>query len=147
MSVPDERETPPIARETPRVAIALVQRAQALITRRKFDEDERGLLRALAILHQTVGDEDLDYSVCLNNLGMLYHVRGDDDRAEPLLRQVVDIRRRAAGERHPLYLNSLQDLAEFFRSRDDLDQAALWQARADEVEKKIRDETNPRREP
>jgi hypothetical protein len=75
--------------------------------------------------------------VCLNNLGMLYHVMGDDARAEPLLRQVVEIRRRTLGEEHPRYLHSLQDMAEFYRSRNDLVQAEAWQQQADALERKL----------
>jgi tetratricopeptide (TPR) repeat protein len=124
--------------ETWQDGINLVRAAQAHLRRREFPQAERLFLRGLAVLRQTVGEDDLDYSVCLNNLGMLYHIIGDDARAEPLLRQVVDIRRRVAGETSPAYLHSLQDLAEFYRSRNDLAQAALWQRQADEVAEKVR---------
>ncbi len=122
-------------------AVRLVQQGQDLIRRRDFDEAERCLLRGLAALRALVGDEDLAYSVGLNNLGMLYHVRGDDARAELLLLQVVDVRRSAAGEQHPMYWRSLRDLADFYRSCNNPHQAALWQQQADEVEKKI--QANP----
>jgi hypothetical protein len=118
-------------------ALRLVQQGQDLIRRREFDEAERLLLRGLALLRNLVGDEDLHYSIGLNNLGMLYHVRGKDDLAEPLLLQVVDVRRRACGEQHPMYWRSLRDLADFYRSCNNPHQAALWQRQADEVEKKI----------
>src|SRR5262245_40458235 len=127
-------------------AVRLVREAQLLIRRREFAEAERLLLRALAIFQRTVGEDDLDRSVCLNNLGMLYHIIGDDARAEPLLREVVEVRRRAVGEAHPLYLNGLLELAEFYRSRNDLAQASTWQRQADEVELKNMAE-QPRSEP
>jgi hypothetical protein len=130
MSTPDEHESW-------QEAVRLVQQGQDLIRRREFDEAERVLLRGLATLRGLVGDEDLTYSVGLNNLGMLYHVRGQDDLAEPLLLQVVDVRRRAGGEQHPAYWRSLRDMADFYRSCNNPHQAALWQRQADEVEKKI----------
>jgi tetratricopeptide (TPR) repeat protein len=117
-------------------AAALVRLAQAHLCCREFDRAEPLYLRALAILRQAAGEE-LNASVCLNNLGMLYHIVGDDGRAEPLLHEVVDVRRRVLGELHPLYLRSLQDLTEFYRSRNDLAQAELWQGQADDIEKKI----------
>jgi hypothetical protein len=114
----------------------LVQLAQAHLRRREFLAAESLLLRAWALFGDAPGEE-LNVSVCLNNLGMLYHVVGDDDRAEPLLRQVADMRHKILGERHPMYLNSLKDLAEFFRSRSDLAQADVWQRQADVVEKNL----------
>jgi tetratricopeptide (TPR) repeat protein len=127
-------------------AAALVRLAQVHLARRAFDEAELLYLRGLALLRESTG-EDLNYSVCLNNLGMLYHIRGDDGRAEPLLRQVVDLRRRVAGEDHPLYLHALQDLAEFYRSRDDLARADAWQRQADEAGKRTRAGRGPARHP
>jgi tetratricopeptide (TPR) repeat protein len=118
-------------------AADLIRAAQVLFTQRQFAEAERLYLQGLALLLGTTGEDDLVYSVCLNNLAMLYHVMGDDARAEPLLHEVVEIRRRILGEEHPRYLHSLQDLAEFYRSRNDLTQAEVWQRRADEVEKKL----------
>ncbi len=113
-----------------REAVVLVRRAQRHLRRREFVDAERLLLRALVLF----GDEDdLDRSVCLNNLGSLYHVLGDDARAEPLLREVVDVRRRLVGASHPATLRSLLDLAEFHRSCDDEAQAAFWQRLADEA--------------
>ncbi len=119
-------------------AVTCTRQAQLHIRRREFAEAERLLLRGMLLFRQTVGEDDLNYSVCLNNLGALYHVLGDDARAEPLLREVVEVRRRIAGEAHPMYLQSLQDLAEFHRSRNDAPQAAAWQRRAEEVEEKLR---------
>jgi tetratricopeptide (TPR) repeat protein len=116
--------------------VALVRQAQAHIRRREFPQAERLLLQSIPIFQATAGEDDLNYSVCLNNLGMLYHVLGDDDRAEPLLRQVVEVRRRVAGD-HPLTLNALRELADFHRSRDDAEQAAAWQRQADAVEARL----------
>jgi tetratricopeptide (TPR) repeat protein len=123
--------------ESPQYAATVVQLAQLHFRRRDFDAAEPLLLRALAVFGKLAGEE-VNYSVGLNNLGMLYHVRGDPDRAEPLLLQVEEVRRRAVGEGHPLYLNSLQDLAEFYRSHNDLASAEHWQRRAEQVEKNVR---------
>jgi hypothetical protein len=117
-------------------AADLVHLAQAHLRRRDFVAAESLLLRALAAFQEAPGEE-INASVCLNNLGMLYHIVGDDDRAEPLLRQVADMRQKILGERHPLYLNSLKDLAEFYRSRNDLTQADVWQRQADKVENSL----------
>jgi tetratricopeptide (TPR) repeat protein len=117
--------------------LRLVRQAQAHFARREFTQAEQLFLRGLAILQETVGEDDLNVTVCLNNLGMLYHILGDDARAEPLLRQVVEVRRRVLGEQDARYLHSLQDLAEFYRSCNNLEQAAVWQGQADAVEKRI----------
>jgi tetratricopeptide (TPR) repeat protein len=117
-------------------AASLMQLGQAHLMLQDLDAAEPLYVRSLDVLRRAVG-EDVNYSVCLNNLGMLYHMRGEPERAEPLLRRVVEVRRRAIGEEHPLYLHALQDLAEFYRSRDDDAQAAEWQRQADEVQKRI----------
>jgi hypothetical protein len=115
---------------------ALVRRAQQHIRRRELGPAESLLLQALTAFGELPGAE-INYSVCLNNLGMLYHVRGDDGRAEPLLLEVEQLRRRAAGPRHPLYRNCLLDLAAFYRSCNRLVEAERWQRRAEEVENGI----------
>ncbi|HZT83193.1 MAG TPA: tetratricopeptide repeat protein [Gemmataceae bacterium] len=119
-------------------AVNLVGAAQVLLRRREFAAAERLLHRALLLFHQTVGEDDLNCTVCLNNLGMLYHIVGDAARAEPLLREVVEIRRRLVGEAHPAYRNAVRELADFYRSRDDEAQAAFWQRHADGAEERLR---------
>src|SRR5262245_33492182 len=118
-------------------ALTLLNLGEVCLAQRRFAEAEALFVRSLGILLQTVGEDDLATTVCMNNLGTLYHILGDDVRAEPLLRQVVEIRRRVLGETHPRYLHSLLDLAEFHRSHNDEVQAAFWQRQADEVEKKL----------
>ena len=39
----------------------------------------------------------------LNNLAGLYEAMGEYDRAEPLFRQALEIRKKALGEEHPDY--------------------------------------------
>jgi tetratricopeptide (TPR) repeat protein len=111
-------------------AASLVRQAQVHVRRREFAEAERLYLQSLSLFLSTVGEDDLNYTVCLNNLGMLYHILGDDARAEPLLRDVVEIRRRIVGESHPLYRNALRELADFYRSCNDL-------AQAEEIERRL----------
>lgn len=125
-------------------ATTLLSLGQVCLVQRRFAEAETLFVRSLGILLQTAGEEDLATTVCMNNLGTLYHILGDDARAEPLLRQVVEIRRRVLGETHPRYLHSLQDLAEFHRSRNDAAQAEFWQQLADEVEKQVAGLTPPK---
>lgn len=112
-------------------AVALVLEAQRLIRRRAFAEAERLLLQAVVLFRTAGTEDDLDYSVCLNNLGSLYHVRGDAARAEPLLREVVEMRRRLVGPVHPAYRRAVLDLAAFYRSCGDLVQAEAWQRQAE----------------
>jgi Flp pilus assembly protein TadD len=132
-----------VPKESTEHATALLSLGQICLVQRRFGEAEQQLVLSLTILLDTVGEEDLATTVCMNNLGTLYHIIGDDARAEPLLRQVVDIRRRILGETHPRYLHSLRDLAEFHRSRNDETQATFWQRQADAVQQTLRELTSP----
>ena len=42
---------------------------------------------------------------------------GAYDRAEPLCRQALEIRKKAVGEGHPDYATSLNNLAELYRAK------------------------------
>ena len=88
--------------------------------------------QAAALFKQLHGEEHIYYSTCLNNLGMLYARWGENAKAEAVLREVVELRRRSLGEDDVRFLDSLQDLAEFYQAIGDAAKAAA-------VEQRLRD--------
>jgi tetratricopeptide (TPR) repeat protein len=70
----------------------------------------------------SLGDLEGDYVSSLQQLFMLYADLGDFTRAEPLLRQVVELR-KAKGETAPAYIYSLHDQALLYYKMGDLARA------------------------
>ena len=66
--------------------------------------------KVLHVIEQTIGKENPGYAAGLNNLGMLYISIGEYTKAEPLLVQGGDIRKKTLGEGHPVYAESLNNL-------------------------------------
>ena len=52
-------------------------------------------------MKKALGENHPSYAGSLNNLAALYQAQGDYARAEPLYRQVSEIRKKALGENHP----------------------------------------------
>jgi len=62
---------------------------------------------------------------------MLYARWGEHAKAEAVLREVVELRRRALGEEDVRFLHSLRDLAEFYQATGDAAKAVpLWEQAA-----------------
>ena len=59
----------------------------------------------------------------LNNLALLYRDMGNWDAAEPLFRQVLEIRRRALGENHPGYAQDISGLDDAFEKKGNYEAA------------------------
>ena len=79
----------------------------------------------------------------LNNLAALYRAMGAYDRAEPLFRQALEIRKKALGEEHPDYATSLNNLAALYRAMGAYARAEPLYRQALEIRKKALGEEHP----
>ena len=66
-----------------------------------------------------MGEDHPEYATGLSNLAMMYAMTGDYARAEPLLRQVLEIRKKALGEDHPEYAKDLSIVAALYLEKGD----------------------------
>ena len=77
-----------------------------------------------------LGAEHADVAQSLNNLGVLYHARGDYAEAEPLYQRALDLRRKALGPGHPDVAQSLENYAALLRDTGRQAAAAEVEAQA-----------------
>ena len=68
---------------------------------------------------------------------------GAYDRAEPLYRQALEIRKKALGEEHPDYATSLNNLAALYHAMGAYDRAEPLYRQALEIRKKALGEEHP----
>jgi tetratricopeptide (TPR) repeat protein len=74
---------------------------RALIEQGKYQEAIPFVQEAVRLAETKFGKDDDDTSLYLNNLGLLYATLGDYDKAEPLLKRVLEIHEKALGPDHP----------------------------------------------
>ena len=79
------------------VADVLTQQAVQLHDQGKFAEAVLLYIEVAEIRKQTLGEQHPAYAVSLNDLANLYFDLGDTTRAEPLLRQSLQIKKNALG--------------------------------------------------
>jgi len=68
---------------------------------------------------------------------------GEYAKAEPLLRQALEIRKKALGEQHPAYATSLNNLALLYRNMGEYAKAEPLFRQALELKKKALGEQHP----
>ena len=88
----------------------LMERARSAIYNRQLDEAERLLQQALEILP--------DHPSLLQNLAVVYGLRGDKEQVEVLIKQAVEI--------DPDYVIGRCQMASFAAEKGDLDEAEHW---------------------
>lgn len=69
---------------------------------------------ALAITKKVLGDGHPDTIRARAGLGAMLQKKGDYSNAEPILREVVQSRKKVQGPNHPDYASALNDLAQLF---------------------------------
>lgn len=79
--------------------------------------------RRIALVAETYGDRHPDYATALNQLALLLIMQQEPEKAEPLLREALEIRRQALGESHPDYATNLSSLGGLLWARDEYDGA------------------------
>jgi tetratricopeptide (TPR) repeat protein len=88
-----------------------------------------GRYRAAREAAEQAGPQDLRRAGSLYRLAQLYREVGEDDEAEPLLRQALEIQERALGPAHPQVALTLSSLMFLYRSLGNEPEAAAAAAR------------------
>ncbi|HKB10467.1 MAG TPA: CHAT domain-containing tetratricopeptide repeat protein, partial [Vicinamibacterales bacterium] len=102
-----------------------------------FDQEERIIRRAMAIL-ESIGDaESGDYAGLLNNLGEVYRARQQFDRAEALYRESLAVATRVLGADHYFIAPVLQNLGVIAREQKDYATAEAYYARVLSIRERI----------
>ena len=89
----------------------LMTKVRALHAQGKYHEAVEPCQQALAAYKALLGEKSRCFESATAWLGMLYKNLGDHARAEPILRQAVDIAEQVYGENHPEYAYSVNNLA------------------------------------
>lgn len=71
--------------------------------------------KSLKEAERLFGKNDTIYAECCNDLGSLYRKTGLYDKAEPLLKRALNIRKKVKGEDNFEYASSLNNLAIFYK--------------------------------
>jgi len=67
-------------------------------------------------IRKTLHEDIFDFATSLDNLGVLYYFIGQYQKAEPLYKQVLNIRKGVQGDHHPDYGTSVNNLAALYYS-------------------------------
>ena len=108
-----------------------------------FDAAARMGVKVLATRKKLLGENHPDYATSLNNLALLYHSMGVDEKAEPLFLQAKDLTKKLLGENHPDYANSLNNLAALYHSMGAYEKAEPLYLQARNLRKQLLDENHP----
>jgi len=79
--------------------------------------------RALAIRREQLGEEHPNTLISINNMGVLFHARGNFDEAERYFRVALEGRRRVLGDDHPLTLASQNNMGGLLQDQGKFDEA------------------------
>jgi CHAT domain-containing protein len=96
----------------------------------------RFLLEYEFLVSMAGGNVHRDLALTLNNLGMLYRDAGQIDRALPMLRQAMEIRKKQVGESHADYALAANNLAAVLGAKGDHKEALRLQQIAVDVWKR-----------
>lgn len=104
--------------------------AELLSDRRRFEDAEILLRRALELAKVRTGDTGKKTLIQMNALGNHLRKRRKFDESESLLNRVLQVRETVLGADHKDTLNSVHFMGELFRSRGDLQKADAFFRRA-----------------
>ena len=128
--------------ESVQVAQALDYLGAVLADKGDYAGAGRTLERALALRRKLLGEHG-DVGVTLVELGRVYQDQGLNQRAEPLHREALDIRRKVLGNDHREVAVSLSDLASVLRLNGDIDGAEALLKQSLELNIKTRGADHP----
>ena len=90
-----------------------------------------------------MGEKHPEYARSLTYLAGLYRSQGEYARAEPLLREALEILKKSVGENHRHYATALVNLAGLYKDQGDYVQAEPLFVKAIEIWKKVMGEKHP----
>jgi CHAT domain-containing protein/Tfp pilus assembly protein PilF len=93
--------------------------SQRLSRAGKYDESRPAAERALELREKALGPESPDIAQSLNNLALIYRLKGDYAKAEPMFQRALDIYEKAFGPESPDVAHSLNSLADLYGDKGD----------------------------
>jgi CHAT domain-containing protein len=138
-----------------RLAALNPQQAERLVNARKLRAQAEEFLlksdyarveplvrRYSELLRDLFGEEDPDYAMAVNDLGVIAQDTGDRLQAEKCFRRSLEIYRKVIGENHPEYATSLHNLADLYREDGDLHRAEPLFLRALAIHRETRGQSD-----
>ena len=120
----------------------LLKQAAKLRSEKKSREAVALAERCAAIRKPLLGDSDAAYADALAWWGLLEQDLEDYTKAEPVLRQALDLRKSILGENHPDYVISLYNLAVAYAARQDYTKAEPMYRQAMKIQKQVAGESS-----
>ena len=112
------------------LAKGLQNLAQAVHEQGRLGEAEQLYQRALELFKSA---PEVDSVEATNNLAVLYLLKKDPDRAEPLFNQALAVRERTFGADHPELAKTLLSYAIYLYARNQVNKAVATYARGSEI--------------
>ena len=100
-------------------------------------------LQVLEIRKKVLGEEHLDYTRTLINIGEVYFNLGDFDNALKYNQQALETIKRNFGEKHPNYAESLNSLGVIYSNKGDYQTALKYYTQAMEIKKNMQGSQSP----
>jgi hypothetical protein len=90
-----------------------------------------------------LGDDHPDTLASLNNLAIIFDIKGEHDRALPLYEECLEKHQRVLGDDHPYTLTSLNNLACLFYRKHEYDRALILYEKCLEKYKRVLGDDHP----
>ena len=123
-------------------ALVQVRLASSLTNRGEYDASEQNFLAAIPVLEARLGKEHGSTLGALNNLGYLYHGKGDLRGAERIHRELLERNRSKHGELHRAVGDSYQNLASAIMHQGRFDESLPLHRKAYETFKAVLNDEN-----
>jgi tetratricopeptide (TPR) repeat protein len=123
-------------------ALVQVRLASSLTNRGEYEASEQNFLAAIPVLEARLGKDHGSTLGALNNLGYLYHGRGDLGSAERIHRELLERNRSKHGDLHRAVGDSYQNLASAIMHQGRYDESLPLHRKAHETFKAVLNDDN-----
>jgi CHAT domain-containing protein/Tfp pilus assembly protein PilF len=100
-----------------------------LVRAGKYDEARHLRERALAIRERILGPDHSDVAAAINSLAIIYSIKNDNAKAEPLFQRALAIWEKALGPEHPRVAYALNNLGIFYKDNGEYTKAESFYRR------------------
>jgi len=128
--------------ESLQVASARVRMASTMSIFGNYEDAEQSFLIAIPVLESNLGENHSVTLNALNNLGYLYHRRGDEANAEQVHRRLLERQIENNGERHRATADSYQNLASAMTQQGRYEESLPLHWKAHEIYKQVLNDDN-----
>lgn len=117
----------------PSTALMILNLADVVQAQKRYAEAEK-LQRIVIPIFEKVHGDDPKTATALNNLGANLQMQGRYKEAESVLRRALAMKEKTLGTMNPSVAHTLNNLAEVCEALGRKDEAALYRARAQEIQ-------------